>query len=181
MKSVGVTNSNLTSRWSRVKNFIGFGSWLASIGLGDDDLDLGCHCWAAAGRWCSLILWTTRFNWFWTLSSSRCSCSSGFCLATCSDGGVIGCGGVIGLVPWILLGGGGESDSDDDDVGLFLHSRSCILGGDLDDGRERDDCLIKLFLLVCISGQKTGDLGRSLPSGDGLLGGVEVGSCILMI
>jgi hypothetical protein len=30
-------------------------------------------------------------------------------------------------------------------------------------------------------GRNTGDLGRSLPSGDGLLGGVEVGSGILMI
>ena len=44
------------------------------------------------------------------------------------------------------------------------------------------DCpLMKLYLLVCRSGLKTGDLGRSLPSGDGLLGGVEVGSGILMI
>ena len=40
---------------------------------------------------------------------------------------------------------------------------------------------MKLYLLVCRSGLKTGDLGRSLPSGDGLLGGVEVGSGILMI
>ena len=44
------------------------------------------------------------------------------------------------------------------------------------------DCpLIKLYLLVCRSGRKTGDLGRSLPSGDCLLGGVEVGSGIWMI
>ncbi len=44
------------------------------------------------------------------------------------------------------------------------------------------DCsLMKLYLLVCRSGLKTGDLGRSLPSGDGLLGGVEVGSGILLI
>jgi hypothetical protein len=41
------------------------------------------------------------------------------------------------------------------------------------------DCpLTKLYLLFCISGLKAGDLGRSLPSGDGLLGGVEVGSGI---
>ncbi len=39
--------------------------------------------------------------------------------------------------------------------------------------------LMKLYLLVCRSGLKTGDLGRSLPSGDGLLGGVEVGSGIV--
>jgi hypothetical protein len=37
-----------------------------------------------------------------------------------------------------------------------------------------DSPLMKLYLLVCIFGRKTGDLGRSLPSGDGLLGGVEV-------
>jgi hypothetical protein len=40
---------------------------------------------------------------------------------------------------------------------------------------------MKLYLLVCISGLKAGDLGRSLPSGDGLLGGVEVGSGISMM
>ena len=40
---------------------------------------------------------------------------------------------------------------------------------------------MKLYLLVCRSGLKTGDLGRSLPSGNGLLGGVEVGSGILMM
>ena len=44
-----------------------------------------------------------------------------------------------------------------------------------------DRPLMKLYLLVCRSGRKTGDLGRSLPSGDGLLGGVEVGSGILMM
>jgi hypothetical protein len=44
------------------------------------------------------------------------------------------------------------------------------------------DCpLTKLYLLVCRFGRKTGDLGRSLPSGDGLLGGVEVGSGISMM
>ena len=40
---------------------------------------------------------------------------------------------------------------------------------------------MKLYLLVCRAGLKAGDLGRSLPSGDGLLGGVEVGSGILMM
>jgi hypothetical protein len=40
---------------------------------------------------------------------------------------------------------------------------------------------MKLYRLFCISGLKAGDLGRSLPSGDGLLGGVEVGSGILMM
>ncbi len=40
---------------------------------------------------------------------------------------------------------------------------------------------MKLYLLVCRSGLKTGDLGRSLPSGDGLLVGVEVGSGISMM
>ena len=44
------------------------------------------------------------------------------------------------------------------------------------------DCpLTKLYLLFCISGLKGGDLGRSLPSGDGLLGGVGVGSGISMM
>ncbi len=44
------------------------------------------------------------------------------------------------------------------------------------------DCsLTKLYLLFCKSGRKAGDLGRSLPSGDGLLGGLEVGSGISMM
>ncbi len=44
-----------------------------------------------------------------------------------------------------------------------------------------DSLLTKLYLLFCISCLKAGDLGRSLPSGDALLGGVEVGSGISMM